>query len=261
MVADHSIYRSERLAESYARFRPPVHSAICTRLLEHVVPMERCWRVLDVGCGAGASTAALLPYSAHLVGTDPYLPMLKQAETKVSGASFVQGWFEALSFSAGFFHLVATAGAINYADVVAALREANRVLQPGGWFMAYDFSAGRQLTVASPLPDLFAQFRKQYPSSPGYDLHLPSLPFHITGFVSVIEHSFSVETSMSAEEYVQYILGDSGIERALAGGEPAEHVRHYCDALFRPVFSGEIRNVVFEVQAILARKSSHKAVR
>ncbi len=254
MVADPSIYGSTRLAESYARFRPPVHGAICDRLLAPVAPKARRWRVLDVGCGAGASTAALLPYSAHLCGVDPYPAMLEQARACVTGASFVQGGFEALPFEAGSFHLLATAGAINYADVIPALAEAARVLQPGGWFLAYDFSAGRRLTVDSPLPGLHAEFRRKYPSSPGYALHLPALPFAGAGLVLVSEQSFVVETPMSAGKYLQYVLGDSGVELAIAGGDSEEQIRRHCQELFSPAFGGQTRSVVFEVQAVLARK-------
>ncbi|MFT3802399.1 MAG: class I SAM-dependent methyltransferase [Burkholderiaceae bacterium] len=254
MVADPSFYSSKRLAESYARFRPAVHHVICDRLLEPLTPEARSWRVLDVGCGAGASTAALLPYSAHLFGVDPYPPMLEQARTSVTGASFVQGGFEALPFEADSFDLLASAGAINYVDAVTALTEVERVLQPGGWFMAYDFSTGQRLTIESPLPDLHAEFRRKYPSSPGYALHLPSLPFASAGLSLVSEHDFVVQTPMSAEQYVQYALGDSGVELALAGGESEEQIRRYCKELFSPAFIGQTRNVVFEVQAVLARK-------
>jgi predicted TPR repeat methyltransferase len=52
-----SVYDSERLAAAYAVDRPPVHQHI----LRAGRLVRRAERALDVGCGAGLSTAALAP--------------------------------------------------------------------------------------------------------------------------------------------------------------------------------------------------------
>ena len=59
-----SVYDSERLAAGYAFDRPPVHEQILrsARLTRHAD------RALDVGCGAGLSTAALAPLARQAVG-------------------------------------------------------------------------------------------------------------------------------------------------------------------------------------------------
>ena len=53
-----SVYDSERLAAAYAFDRPPVHQHI----LRSARLPRQANRALDVGCGAGLSTAALAPW-------------------------------------------------------------------------------------------------------------------------------------------------------------------------------------------------------
>ena len=252
MPADPSLYRSERLAESYARFRPPVHQTVCARMTERISPNGRLHTALDVGCGAGASTKALLPYVDRVAGVDPYFGMVKRAAANVPAASFAQGRFEALPFANGSFQLVATAGAINYADVKLALAETSRVLQPGGWFAAYDFSAARRLSVGSELPSRHLAFRAHYPSAPGYALDLASLPYAEHGLKLLISERFEVCVSMSANEYVQYILGESGVEIAIGRGASEDEIAEYCHLQFSPVFGGQRKDVVFEADLVLA---------
>jgi ubiquinone/menaquinone biosynthesis C-methylase UbiE len=197
MTADPSIYQSERLAESYSKFRPPVHQAICARMFERLALGGRLKSAVDMGCGAGTSTKALLPYVDQVTGVDPYPEMLKRARVSVPGATFVLGRFESMPFADGTFPLVASAGAINYADIKAALAQTSRVLEAGGWFTAYDFSAGRRFTRTSELPSRYAEFRAKFPSSPGYALALQSLPYSDYGLQLVSHERFEVTAPMS----------------------------------------------------------------
>jgi hypothetical protein len=57
-----SVYDSERLAAAYASDRPPVHGQI----LQSARLSRPADRALDVGCGAGLSTAALTPLAWQL---------------------------------------------------------------------------------------------------------------------------------------------------------------------------------------------------
>ena len=224
-------------------------------MMKRISPNGRLQTALDVGCGAGASTKALLPHVGRVVGVDPYSEMVNRAAVNVPGASFVHARFEALPFASASFQLVTTAGAINYADVNLALAEASRVLQPSGWFAAYDFSAARRLSVDSQLPSRHLAFRAQYPSVPGYALDLALMPYAEHGLKPLGSARFEVCVSMSVNEYVQYILGESGVEIAIARGASEEEIGKHCHQLFSPVFEGCRRELVFEAELILARKS------
>jgi demethylmenaquinone methyltransferase / 2-methoxy-6-polyprenyl-1,4-benzoquinol methylase len=96
-------------------------------------------RVLDVCCGTGDMTAALLklrPASAEpVVGLDFSAEMLERARRKYSGANavWVQGDAMRLPYADGSFDLVTAAfGFRNLTNYAGGLAEIYRVLAPGG---------------------------------------------------------------------------------------------------------------------------------
>lgn len=100
-------------------------------------------RVLDVGCGTGellARLAAKYP-AAILAGLDPVPEMLAMAKAKLS--KFVDlriGWANELPWADGTFDLVVSCNMFHYVThPVAAIREMERVLRPGGRIVITDW--------------------------------------------------------------------------------------------------------------------------
>ena len=95
-----------------------------------------CRSVLDVGCGGGASTAALAAHGiAEVWGLDPSPYLLRCAAARVPGAHFVQGIAEATGFADGRFDGVACCFVFHELPPRAAdraLAELARILRPGG---------------------------------------------------------------------------------------------------------------------------------
>src|SRR4051812_40844751 len=152
MLPSGDIYHSARLAAGYAFAQPPVHPRVVERILAHVTLSDRhIERALDVGCGAGLSTAALTRFAGVVVGMEPAAPMLVHRRAVAPAAAFVVGQAEHLPFTAGSFDLVTAAGALNYADRERSLAEIARVLAPRGVLAIYDFSGGRRCREAVPL--------------------------------------------------------------------------------------------------------------
>jgi len=93
-------------------------------------------RVLDVACGTGALTVAVAarvsPGGAAL-GLDANPEMLAVARRKHAGIEWHAGRAESLPFAdASFDSVVSQFGLMFFDDRVAALREMQRVLRPGG---------------------------------------------------------------------------------------------------------------------------------
>jgi SAM-dependent methyltransferase len=100
-------------------------------------------RVLDLGCGEGRFSRLLAARGADAVGLDPVREMVGAAQGRDRQAGgHVQGVGERLPFRASAFDLVVSyLSLIDITDFGPAIREAARVLRPGGFFLVANLSA------------------------------------------------------------------------------------------------------------------------
>lgn len=253
MTADSSIYASERAAKAYAFTRPPVHRHLIARLPRYLSRPGPVAAALDIGCGAGMSTAALALLAKRTVGLEPQRPMLMHSGRVAPAAAFCVGRAEALPFASGAFGLVTAAGVLNYTDVDLSMGEAARVLAAQGLFAPYDFSAGCRIRNDPRLSAWHAEFQARFPSPPGYALDLRALDYGAQGLVLRGYEEIEVDIAMSQAQYVDYLLGEAGVEMAVRGGQSAELVREYCEAGLAAVFASGPRDIVFDAQLAVAQ--------
>jgi SAM-dependent methyltransferase len=95
--------------------------------------------VLDIGIGAGRTTAFLLPVAGSYVGIDISPAMVRQAKRRFPEADLRVGDARKLDFPDRSFSLVLFSfNGIDYiepAERIDVLREVHRVLEPGGCFV------------------------------------------------------------------------------------------------------------------------------
>jgi len=232
-----SVYDSERLAAAYAADRPPVHQHI----LRSAGLGRQARRALDVGCGAGLSTAALAPMARQVIGVEPVAAMLAHRRAVAPGAGFVIGQAERLPFPAGSFDLVAAAGSLNYADLPSAFAEVARVLTPDGTFLLYDFSPPRRSVSGGDLERWFASFEQRFPWPPGWrPLDVRELPLGSYGLRLLRYADVEARLTMTFDAYLRYMLSETNAEHAIASGaSSADQVRDWCRETLKPVFAGD----------------------
>lgn len=241
-----SIYNSQRLATAYAFHRPPVHRGIIAALSKNIQFAHRPVRALDIGCGAGLSTAALEPLADFVVGLEPAEAMLAHRRSVAANASFVVGQAEQLPFAEQSFDLMTAAGALNYADLNRFLPEAARVLKPDGVLVIYDFSAGRRLRGDQRLERWFVEFKRRWVSPPGYALDVQRLSYQNYGLRLTAYEEFEVAVPMTLSSYLLYAMSETSVEQAIARGESEDSIREWCRATLAEIFDDNQQEVLFD---------------
>ncbi len=252
----HSVYDSPRMARGYAFDRPSVHPHIIRVVRERLQLDVRVRRALDVGCGAGLSTAALAELAGHVFGLEPVPAMLAHTRVVAPGASFVIGGAEHLPFSPHSFGLVTAAGSLNYVDLDLFLPELARVLAPGGVMAIYDFSEGRRFRDDSRLDAWYAAFAERYPPKPGYELDVAAIDYSRFGLRLATYEEFDVAVPMSLSSYLPYVMSETGVEMAVARGAAVEAIRAWCESTLASLFSDTPRDVLFDAYVACVRRDA-----
>jgi ubiquinone/menaquinone biosynthesis C-methylase UbiE len=138
--ADQIAYWNESVGERWARNQETLDTLLIPvneRLLEfaHIAPGER---VLDIGCGCGATSRAAAKRAGakgRVVGIDISAPMLARARSLNGGPNITYLLADAAtySFSGMMFDLALSRfGVMFFADPSAAFANVRRALKPGG---------------------------------------------------------------------------------------------------------------------------------
>ena len=182
----------DRIGTGYDQTRRPDGTIV--KALARLLAAEPSGRYLDLGCGTGNYTSALMEAGLELVGIDPSPVMLHQAKSKAPGGTWLRAVAEALPFEDAVFDGALTTLAIHhFQDLGNAFREVRRTLKAGryviltaapaqtrGYWLNHYFPEMMQKSAdVMPEPDAVARALRQ------------------AGFENIAEEPWSVPASPS----------------------------------------------------------------
>jgi SAM-dependent methyltransferase len=234
------------MASGYAASRPPVHRSVVERAQQRLGG-RRFHTAVDVGCGAGISTAALAGVAKRRLGIEPVVEMLRWAPGVAEGALFAVGTAEAIPVRDGSMELISAAGALNYAVLSDFFSEAQRVLAPDGVVLVYDFSPGRAFPESPALEEWFSEFERRYPWPVSEAQALdPAFLAECDVRFEVTEHErFEIGLPLTFEFYIDYMMTETNVAAAIRRGTAEAEIRAWCGDSLRAVFGAPLRRVLF----------------
>lgn len=256
-------FTTAAMAAGYAADRPPLHGRILAQVrnvLSNRLPVARA---LDIGCGAGLSTAPLCPLARQCVGLEPAAAMLAASRTLAPGARFLVGSAAQLPFATASIDLVTAAGSLNFMPLTEALADIHRVLAPDGVLVAYDWATAGEFPDHAALDAWFTHFRTRYPRPPTDATFLdpPTLAGHAASFTLTDALTFCWPITMTADAYARYMLTETNVAAAVRGGTPLDDIRAWCHETLTDVFDGRPREVLFRGYIAYLRPGADSATR
>lgn len=256
-------FASPEMAAGYAADRPPLHAHILDMVrldLETRLPVGRA---LDIGCGAGLSTAPLGPLAHQWVGLDPVAAMLAAGHVMAPGATFVVGSAERLPFASASIDLATAAGSLNFTAVDVALEEIGRVIRPRGLLVVYDWATASEFVNDPALGTWFMGFTTRYPRPPSEAVSLdPStLSRYASAFTLAHAVTFTWPLTMTMDAYERYMMTETNVAAAVRGGTTLDDVRTWCHETLAGVFGGRPRDVLFRGYVAYLERRAEGAAR
>jgi len=235
-------------ARRYARGRPNFHAQVVRRVGSVLrVNKARVDLAVDVGCGTGASSIAFAAVARRVLAIDPSRAMLACAREHARIA-YVQAPAERIPTKRASADLVVAGVAYHWFDQSRFLKEAMRVLKPGGWLVVYnDYCTFK--TPGSKLLRRWAEDRyyKTLPAPPHHHYRVePSLARRFRFSKASVQHfSYSIEFRLN--EFVEYLTTWSNVIVAVGSNERRlRAARRFLASDLRALFGKRKRRVKLE---------------
>lgn len=226
-------------AARYGAARPYFHPhvmRIIRRRLE-LAQERKLARGVDVGCGTGQSSVALLEVAESVVGVDNSEQMLAHAEQR-AGVEYLYGTAEELPVPDGCADIVTASLTIHWFDLPVFLREVARVLRPGGWLVSYSNGFSGWMAENKGFHAWSRDvYRVRYPAPPHRDYDPAAETFASAGFEICQPEQYQNEVTLSREQLVAYLMTQSNVVAAVEqGNERAEDVSSWLTEQVTPYF-------------------------
>ena len=242
--------RYDRIAEGYAEWWSPIHRPATLEVLDEIAPEieSGATRLLDIGCGTGALAAAAVTRwpDVRVTGADVSAGMLSVAERELGALparardriELVLAPAERLPLPDGSIDVAVTTFVLQLVpSAYRALREARRVLAPGGTLAAATWLEGGRMDADLAYRDALLAAGMEPPEIGG-DHGDPRTPdeaaarLRRAGFERVTAREAVVEHAFTPRSYAAFVQRFDDEDRWTTM-DPAERASLETDLLAR----------------------------
>lgn len=207
-------------ADRYAKGRPKFHSVTISRVKEELKLNDKLEQGLDVACGTGLSSNALLGIAKIVYGTDSSEEMLNNAISK-DLINYSISTAENQPFLDNEFDIITVCSGIHWFDINKFLAEANRLLKDNSHLVIYDNFFISEMEGNESFNNWFPNvYLKKFPSpkrNNNYNWSNDNLKK--SNFELIKEDHFKNVIEFTKDELILYFTTQSNISNAIARGE------------------------------------------
>jgi SAM-dependent methyltransferase len=209
-------FDSDPAARRYVQGRLYYHGS-AVELAATQLGINRAALAIDVGCGTGLSTRAVLGLADRVIAIDASHAMLRAAPHQ-SGAGYLVAAAERIPVRDGAADLATVGTAFHWFDQPRAFAELARVLRSGGGLTVYsDFFRGQLAGQPGFRAWLEEIALPRYPSLPRH-AHFDPAAALAAGFETVAYAEDDLRIPLTCTQLTDYLLSQSNLAAAIESG-------------------------------------------
>lgn len=213
-------FNPKTAAERYAKGRPDFHSNTIKHIKKFLHLEEKFGNALDIACGTGLSTQALLEIATNVYGTDTSQEMLNVA-LEPGKIHYSLAPAERQPFTDNGFDLITVSSGVHWFNINQFLAEANRLLKTKSWLVLYENHFIAEMVGKEHFTHWFADvYLKKFPSPPRNNAY-PWTNEQLTpkNFNFVTEEKFKNAITFNKKQLALYFTTQSNIIAAVEANQ------------------------------------------
>ncbi len=228
-------------AERYSKGRPDFHSNTIKHIKDYLQLDKKADNALDVACGTGLSTKALLEIATTVYGTDSSQEMLNFA-SQSDNIQYILASAEQQPFSSNNFDLITVSSGVHWFDIDKFLAEAGRLLKSKSWLVLYENHFIAEMVGNNQFTNWFLNvYLKKYPSPPRNNSYAWTNENLISkNFKFITEEKFKNAINFNKKQLALYFTTQSNIIAVVEKNQTTyEEVENWLDQELASFFDTE----------------------
>jgi len=211
-----NFFNLKTASERYSKGRPDFHSNTIKHIKDYLHLNKKVNNALDIACGTGLSTKALLEIVTNVYGTDLSQEMLNFA-LQSDKIHYSIAPAEQQPFTDNYFDLITVSSGVHWFNIDKFLAEANRLLKSKSWLVLYENHFIAEMVGNDNFTNWFQHvYLKKFPSPPRNNSYSwTNENLNPKNFIFVTEEKFKNSINFNKKQLALYFTTQSNIIAAV----------------------------------------------